>query len=119
MGVARNLPLAARLTRSLHLAPRWRPVTNGLQRETPRGARVRLVRRKGRDVSAWYGGKDETCPLGTGGRTRRVQLAQGEGGGGARRLLEAHLGAVAVPAIAERRLPVREPLRGAGGVASN
>jgi len=28
-----------------------------------------------------YGGKDETCPFSTGGRTRRVQLVQGEGGG--------------------------------------
>ena len=26
-------------------------------------------------------GKDETCPLSTEGRTRRVQLVQGEGGG--------------------------------------
>ena len=31
------------------------------------------------DVSAQYGGKDETCPLSTGGRTRRVHLVQGEG----------------------------------------
>jgi len=34
-----------------------------------------------RPVSS-YGGKDETCPLSTGGRTRRVQLVQGRGGGG-------------------------------------
>ena len=27
-----------------------------------------------------YGGEDETCPLSTGGRTRRVQLVRGEGG---------------------------------------
>ena len=29
--------------------------------------------------------KDETCPLSTGGRTRRVQLVQGEGGGNQRK----------------------------------
>ena len=34
-------------------------------------------------MSSQYGGKDETCPVSTGGRTRRVQLVQGEGGGGA------------------------------------
>ena len=30
-------------------------------------------------------GKDETCPLSTGGRTRRVQLVRGEGVGGGSR----------------------------------
>jgi hypothetical protein len=34
--------------------------------------RVRLVRKEGRDVSAWYGRRIETCPVNTGG----------EGGGG-------------------------------------
>ena len=31
---------------------------------------VQLVRREGRDTSNWYGGRDETCPIGTGGGAR-------------------------------------------------
>jgi len=33
-----------------------------------------------RDVSSQYGGMDETCPVSTGGGTRRVQSVRGEGG---------------------------------------
>ena len=35
-------------------------------------------------MSSWYGRRDETCPVGTGGGTRRVQLVRGEEGKGVR-----------------------------------
>jgi len=72
----RHLPRAARAA-AQHLGPapraRARWSTGGTRR-------VRLVRKEGRDVSGWYGRRDETCPVGTERGTRRVQLVR-EGGG--------------------------------------
>jgi hypothetical protein len=48
-------------------------------RSPPRPARTRLA--PPAPLPRKYGGKDETCPLSTGERTRRVQLVRGEGGG--------------------------------------
>ena len=37
-----------------------------------------------RSVGSKYGGRDEACPVSTGGGTRRVQLVRGAGRGGSR-----------------------------------
>ena len=52
-----------------------RPRRGDVLRSTtlPLQRRVRLVRKEGRDVSSYYGKRDEKCPGSTGGR--------GEGGG--------------------------------------
>ena len=78
------------------------PASASARAPTALGVLAALARR---GLRAAYGGKDETCPLSTGGRTRRVQFVLGAGGGSAPERRAAR------PAAGARVPPLRHRVR--------